>query len=54
MAMATAGDAAAMTALDSAGPAACITVGRSMPSIPLAASSSSAGSTDGSNAEYAG
>ena len=43
-----------MIALANAGPAACIMIGRNMPSIPLAASSSSAGSTDGSNAEYAG
>ncbi len=50
-AIAAAGDEAAISALATAGPAACMTVGRSMPSTPLAAIRSSAGRIDGSSAE---
>jgi len=42
---------AAMSALAIAGPAACMIVGRSMPSTPLAAMRSSAGRIEGSRAE---
>jgi hypothetical protein len=50
-ASAAAGDDAAITALASAGPIACMTVGRSVPSTPLAAIRSSGGRIDGSSAE---
>ena len=48
------GDETAMSALASAGPPACMSTGRAMPSKPFAASSWSSGSTLGSSAEYAG
>ncbi len=48
------GACTAMSTLASAGPAACITAGRSTPSMPLAASSCPGGRMAGSHAEYAG
>ncbi len=51
---ATPGDDTAMIALPSAGPAACMIVGRRTPSMPFAASNSSASISAGNHAEYAG
>ncbi len=48
------GACTAMSRLASAGPAACMTAGRSTPSMPFAASSCPGGRIAGSHAEYAG
>ena len=51
---ATCGEKAATSSPASAGPAACWASGRSIPSMPFAASSSSAGSSAGTTADHVG